>query len=210
MLRALIGLAALSIGVSACVIVVDGEDDVETDGFRLNFAAVEGVATTAPLPAFDAINVSAGTDVTVRKGATREIRLDARAAAATAYEVDDGSLRITCRKPCRSGNRGKVEVISPDVPDTIAASSGASLNFEGGWGEVPSLTASVSSGAALDASQLDAQDVTVSASSGGSVRVSADDSLTASASSGGSVNWTGDAQDVNVAQSSGGSVSPSR
>lgn len=201
-----LGLAAVL--VSACVIVVDGsdlDDDVRTDFWGdYDDSPQEATPIDEALSDFMAVSAAAGSNVTLKKGASHAIKLDARAAASTRYTVKDGKLSIGCRKHC-NGRRGAIQVIVPEV-DSLSASSGASVKVASGFEKVEVLTVAASSGANIDALSLAANVVNARASSGGSVRVHADQALNARASSGGSVRYAGSPSDVDSAKSSGGSV----
>lgn len=210
-------LPALALALPACIIVVDGDgdDDRKRDTLMMSFAGgPDGpldVAEEVTLDSFTEIEAAAGTRVTVVPGDVSVIRLDARAAERTDFDVEDGTLSITCRKPCRnSGSRGRVEVVAAGGISAASVSSGASMTFAEGWGSASSLALAVSSGGSLDAQGLRADNVTATASSGGSLLLHASNALTASASSGGSIKYHGSPDRLTQQSSSGGSIRQAR
>lgn len=100
-----------------------------------------------------------------------------------------------------SGASINLEIDGGDVE--ADASSGSSIKLSG---ECESLAADVSSGANIKASDLEANRVDSSASSGGTARVWAKEGLYARASSGGSVKYKGNPESLDKKKSSGGSV----
>lgn len=84
------------------------------------------------------------------------------------------------------------------------------MTFDEGFERVTSLSLAVSSGGSLDAQGVPAQNVTATASSGGSLLLHADGALTASASSGGSIKYHGEPKNITRAESSGGSIRSDR
>lgn len=87
---------------------------------------------------------------------------------------------------------------------TASADSGSSVKLRG---KALSFTVSSDEGSSVDANGLLANDVTVDASSGSSIRVQPAVSLTANASSGSSVTYRGNPKNVTEDEDSGGSVS---
>ncbi|MBB4659366.1 GIN domain-containing protein [Parvularcula dongshanensis] len=200
-------LAALpaAFALNACVIVVDGDG---SDGnYRGSFDAESkrpAPPADAEVRAFDELHAASGATVRLRPGATYRVVLDERAVETGNYDVDDGVLKVECRKPCRNGMRGEAVVYAPTV-SALQASSGADLIVEDGFDSVASLSLRASSGADLDARRLAASEVTAQASSGGAIRLTALDTLDGSASSGGDVRYWGQPR-VDASESSGGDV----
>lgn len=171
----------------------------------------------AELTAFDTVQASAGTNVIVTGGDAYAVSLDERAQRNAEYAVEDGVLRITCRrkktlfgKTCAGSGktaRGTLTVTAPAI-DALRASSGAALTVRGDM-KADTLSVDASSGATLNAEALVAASVEAEASSGASVRVTATDSLEARASSGGSIRYAGKPQ-TDMSESSGGSVRQAR
>lgn len=171
----------------------------------------------AELAAFDTVRASAGTNVIVTGGDRYAIALDQRAQRNAEYTVEDGVLRITCRrrktllaKTCAGSGksaRGTLTVTAPAI-DALRASSGASVTAEGSM-TADSLSVDASSGASLNAEAVIAVSVEAEASSGAEVRVTATRRLVARASSGGSIRYAGEPQ-TDISVGSGGSVRPAR
>lgn len=86
---------------------------------------------------------------------------------------------------------------------TAEASSAGDIVLEG---KAKNLDVDVSSAGEVDAYSVDSETVAASASSGGSVKISASKELTARASSGGSIRYRGSPAKTNTNSSSGGSV----
>ncbi len=86
---------------------------------------------------------------------------------------------------------------------TVEASSAGDVLLEG---KAKILDVDVSSAGEIDTYLIDSETVTASASSGGSVKISASKELTARASSGGSIRYRGSPAKTNTNSSSGGSV----
>ena len=224
-------IAAAPLALSACVIVVDSgphEADLASD----YVAQADRLPARSDLAAFTGVHAAAGTDVTVRGGEAFRIELDERAQERTVFEIEGGTLKVTCRKrgramgSCMRGDRGDAVVTMPEA-DAFRVSSGAVLRVEKGvglmdeldirassggdmrladdLGTVASLTARASSGGSLDATGVTAARAEADASSGGSLRVHVTAQLEADASSGGSVSYEGNPE-VERSTSSGGSV----
>lgn len=102
-----------------------------------------------------------------------------------------------------SGASLSLEVEAEDM--TIEVSSGGSIAMEGSVGE---LEIEVSSGGSFSGKKLAAGKVNAEASSGGSAKVWAKDSIVAEATSGGSVKYKGEPThvDIDVSKYSGGSI----
>ena len=232
-------LAAAPLSLAACVIVVDGAPSDGELGVDASFGsqsraeAGEVLAAEAALEPFNAIEASSGTDVILTFGEAHTIRLDENAQRRAAYEVEDGTLKVTCRRRsgwsgnCLRGDRGTLTVTLPRAEAlrassgavltlregvvlgdelSIRASSGAVLTARGDLGAVASVEARASSGASLDARGIDADRGSADASSGASVRLGTIRSrLDAEASSGAGVTYEGSPQ-VERRTSSGGSV----
>jgi hypothetical protein len=205
-MKHLLMAGAAGLLLSGCVVVVDGTSGaVKTT----NFADYDGPfesATEQDIEPFSKLSVNAGSDVVLLHGDGYRISLDEKAAASARFGVKGDELVINCAKPCRNGVKGKIQVTAPSVTG-LSASSGAYLDIENGFDVVDTLSLSVSSGGDIDARQLEARNVTASASSGGSAEIVATESLTASASSGGSIRYGGDPTNVRESESSGGRVS---
>ena len=207
-------LAAAALPLAACVIVVDAGGPDSGD-FQTSFVADadEYLPAESELSAFTTLTAAAGTEVTLRPGDAFRIVLDDVARQRTVFDAEGDTLRITCRQSgrrgsCVRGDRGEVTVYAPSIAG-LRASSGAVLTIADGFAEQPSLTARVSSGGDLDARALPAATVDASASSGGSMLVTATRRIDASASSGGSVRYWGDAEG-DLRESSGGNISRAR
>lgn len=205
---------AVPVTLSACIIIVDGDEGALASQFSDDTASTT-LAANADLDPFSAIRASAGLSVTITQGDQYQISLDERARQHGAYRVEDGVLRVSCRrkesrfgnKNCtrvRGGGRGEVTVTAPDF-DSIRASSGAVVTV-GSDMVVDALRLDASSGASIDARRIEAANVDAEASSGASVRLTATSRLNGRASSGGSVRYRGDPA-VEARQSSGGGVS---
>ena len=234
-----LALAAAPLPLAACVVVVDAAPSDGDLGVDARFAgqgrteAGERLAAEARLDAFTMIEASAGVEVVLVPGDAHAISLDEDAQRRADYAVEDGTLRVTCRKRngwggnCLRGDRGTLTVTLPRA-EALRASSGAVLTLREGVGlgealslrassggvlrakdkaSVATLDARASSGATLDARGIAVDRAEADASSGASVRLgTVRRTLDAEASSGASVSYAGTPQ-VERRTSSGGSVS---
>lgn len=101
-----------------------------------------------------------------------------------------------------SGGSISTELMVRDVQ--VEVSSGGNIDLSGG---AETIEADVSSGGHIDARSLRVEDCIAEASSGGSIKIWAGNSIRASASSGGNISYWGDPSDVNIPSSMTGSVS---
>jgi len=126
------------------------------------------------------------------------------ASAGAAVESDDLWESKSMDVQASSGARIAVATTSNQL--STEASSGAKITLRGNTNK---LTAECSSGAAVNLLELIAIDVEASASSGGTVKVNAAESISASATAGGSVKFKGDPskQEIQMDKYSGGIVS---
>lgn len=135
---------------------------------------------TVHYDALDGISVSSGASISAENPVrSNDLEIDGSSGGRITVEVEAGYLEL-------------------DV------SSGGIVDIQGSAKE---LDCDVSSGGVIRAYDLQAESVEVDASSGGSVTITANESIVASASSGGSVKYKGDPTRVKIDASISGSIS---
>ncbi|MEM9837852.1 MAG: head GIN domain-containing protein [Pseudomonadota bacterium] len=178
---------------------------------------------------FDSVKATSGVDVIVEVGDAFSITLETDGDVERARVEVKGDTLILGRKSQRGMvlnlGRGATYEYTVTMPElrgggasagadleisgieggevTLDASSGAGIEAEG---TCSTLRAEASSGASVDAFDLECDDVRADVSSGADVNVTASDSVRADASSGGAVRVRGNPDDRRTDKSSGGSV----
>ncbi|GGE20189.1 head GIN domain-containing protein [Psychroflexus salis] len=97
----------------------------------------------------------------------------------------------------------KAEIVIDTKELSVSSSSGANVILSG---KSNSISYSASSGTGVNAVDLIAENVNASASSGASIKLTANESLNASSSSGASIKYNGKPKSIDKSTSSGGSV----
>lgn len=177
---------------------------------------------------FDAVSVATGVTATIAVGGPFAVAAEGDADDLERLEITVRGEELRIERDTRGlgwgrrSGRIEVRVTMPDLA-ALSASSGSraeAANIDAGdfeidassgasveaSGRCESLTADVSSGARINAEALLCHRARADASSGGSVRLHADESIAADASSGGSVVVAGSPVDRRTDTSSGGSV----
>lgn len=150
---------------------------------------------------FTKLEANSAASITVKDKFTQEkTNIDASSAASISGDLEANDMEINVGSS--SSFSGKIWAVDLD----IEASSAASISVSG---KAKKADVSASSGSSISAEDLIADHLTVDASSGSSVDVSASSSINAEASSGGSVsvNKKGNVTSITKEESSGGSVS---
>jgi hypothetical protein len=133
------------------------------------------------------------------------VKLDKLSASSAGNIFSEGNIEgedmeIQC------SSAGNIEVTLNFVSVEVSASSAGQVEIQG---KAKSLIADASSAAQIDAYDLDAEKVEAEVSSGASMKVSVQSSLSANASSGGSIRYRGNPGKSITNSSSGGSVKKS-
>jgi hypothetical protein len=167
----------------------------------------EIAADERTLPPFDRIAVSEGLDLTVEvvPGATQSVTVfyDDNLVELIGTVVVDGELQVEVIDSFRVTGGGRfVDVVVGDLT-VVHAASGADVR---GIGEIEEITLEAESGAALDFSLLQAQQVVVEASGGSYVALSASDAVRGNASGGAEILVLGDPATTDIAVRSGAVV----
>jgi hypothetical protein len=108
--------------------------------------------------------------------------------------VHDGdSLKVECKKPCRSSGKNKniVEVTAPALED-IALVGGGLMTVEGDFPLADEVNIAIVGGGRIDAFDLPGKEVNASITGGGRISVSAEDDLSAAIVGGGKIDYKGD------------------
>lgn len=151
------------------------------------------------LDTLEALKASGGSRVVFENRLkAMDLELITSSGAALKIEVDTDTLMAKSS----SGSNSKIEVSATHV--ITKTSSGASLRISG---QTTSHQTSASSGSSIRGNELISKEVVAKASSGGSVRVFASESIDGKSSSGGSIRCEGNPREVLKSTSSGGSVS---
>lgn len=185
-----------------------------------------GVAKTESrtVAAFHAVSVAEGIELDVATGPVTPIQVtaDDDVLADVVTDVAGGKLDVHM-KPGSKHSVTSVKVVATTASlDTLAASSGATLNAKGVAGDVnlsassgasinadgtaKTETASASSGSSIHAKGVKADDAHVSANSGASIATTVSGSIDGAVSSGASIEVHGSPKARSVKESSGGSV----
>ncbi|MEH6409387.1 MAG: DUF2807 domain-containing protein [Hyphomonas sp.] len=189
--------------------------------------ALADTSETYDFTGFDALDISAGVDVTYETGPDYAVVIDFEQGGPEDMKLrQDGSRLYISRKATsgwRDRVRAKVRVSSPHLNE-IEASSGSSIRASGLNSEILVLDASsgasikadgkcgslkivANSGGVASAKSVTCQKVAANASSGGSVRAYASEQAKSHTSSGGSVDIYGDPESrENNRSVSGGST----
>lgn len=123
-------------------------------------------------------------------------------ASSAANIFSEGTIKAT-NLEISTSSAASIELTIDAGSVTVEASSAGDVLLEG---KAKILDVDVSSAGEIDTYLVDSETVSASASSGGSVKVSASKELTARASSGGSIRYRGSPAKTNTNSSSGGSV----
>lgn len=150
---------------------------------------------------FSKLTANSAASISIKDKFTQDkVSIDISSAASVSGDLEANDFDISAGSS--SSYSGKVWAVDLD----IEASSAASLDISG---KSKNADISSSSGSSVSAKNLIADHVKADASSGGSLQISAVNSLSAEASSGGSVDVSkkGELKNVTKQESSGGSVS---
>lgn len=148
-------------------------------------------ADAPPAGSYRSIELRGGGMVTVRYGPTRRVNVVSANPDRPIRTEGDALVIDECRRPCRSGHRIEVEVVTPAVA-RLAVAHGGRIEVVGGFASQPALAASVSNGGMIDARTIEANLVTAAIDSGGRIYAHAGRELTASIADGGNVTYWGD------------------
>ncbi|MEJ1241571.1 head GIN domain-containing protein [Chryseolinea sp. T2] len=129
-----------------------------------------------------------------------------RLSASSAGNIYSQGVIKTSSLEIGSSSAGTIEVEVDAGEMEISASSAGEIEIKG---KARSLKADASSAGEIDAYDLEVENVTVEASSAGSVKVNVKEALNANASSGGSIRYRGNPSKSITNSSSGGSVKKS-
>lgn len=125
--------------------------------------------------------------------------ISASSGASVSSEDVIASTRLSLE--ASSGSRIEIEVENDNL--SVDVSSGAGINLSGSAAKVK---VDVSSGSSFDSYDLVANDASLDASSGASIKITVNGQLKASASSGASIKYNGSPTMTDIEKSSGGSV----
>jgi hypothetical protein len=159
-----------------------------------------------PLPAFNAVELRGGGEVSVRPGRAQQVTIIEGSSRFTRLTVDSrGKLRIdTCDERCPQHYRLSVVIESPTVP-VLAVSGGGQISALSGFPQQRELTVAVGGGGAIDARAVPVDAVTAAVSGGGKIKVRAGRVLTAAVHGGGYIEYFGNPS-VTTAIQGGGSI----
>ncbi len=171
-------------------------------------AAKQSVAFTegepVSLPAFNALALKGGGTVTVTASSDYSVNVVEGGERVELF-MDGNSLQIRCRNPCR-GNVKRILTVTVPAIESVAIAGGGRITFEQGFEAQGELHAAVVGGGTIDAFAVQARDVNAAVTGGGSLKVTASDSLNAAVVGGGSIVYDGDPE-VATSTIGGGSVS---
>ncbi len=192
----------------------------------LSATAAQADTQTYEFSGFSRITTSAGVEVEASVGDSYSVRAEGSKDSLDRLEIKqrgetlrigrDGALfKMRWKSPIvyvtlpsieevEASSGSELSVRGIDAGDFSASvSSGAELYLEGRCDE---LRASASTGAELEAENLECRDVRVSVSTGAEAEVYASESIDASASTGGDIDVSGSPQERNISKSLGGDV----
>jgi hypothetical protein len=145
-----------------------------------------------PVPSFRSVELRGGGSVVVVPGPRQRVTLVDGSSQYTQLRVQrDGKLQIdTCNWRCPQHYRMTIRIEAPNVPD-LAVTGGGSIRTNGGFAPQTQLSAAISGGGRIDASALDARDVSAAVHGGGDISVRARASLAAAINGGGLIRYAG-------------------
>lgn len=176
--------------------------------FAVAVSGPVAAAEVVPVPAFRAIELRGGGDVTLRAGPVQRVTIVEGSSRVTRVSVArDGGLRIdACNARCPRQYRLRVVIEGPTVP-TLAVQGGGSITAALGFAAQRELTVAVDGGGAIDVRAVPSRSVTAAVSGGGAIKTAPQRSLTAAVNGGGSIRYWGNPS-VTMAVNGGGSVAP--
>ncbi len=144
---------------------------------------------TTNLSSFSTIDVSDGGVVTIRPASSYSIRVIQGAEKVDA-SVRGGTLRLRCKKPCRTATRRVIEVSTPRV-SKASVSGGGRMTFVAGFMGQEKLTLKVSRGGTIEAFAVRAQEVDATVAGGGRINLTAERELDATVIGSGEIVYAG-------------------
>lgn len=170
-------------------------------------ATASAAADYIPQAPFQAVSVSGGGEVIIRRGASHNVRVvsgDPRALEITSTR--GRGLRIRCLPNACRNFTPRVEVTTPSVR-ALAVHGGGHMYVERGFGPQSAIALSVHGGGHIDTTQLSASNVAASVVGGGNIETRARSSLAAAVRGGGVISYYG-APQVATSIQGGGVVQP--
>ena len=165
-------------------------------------------AETVPIAGFRSIQLRGGGEVLVRPGPVQRVTIVEGSSQFTRFDVRrDGRLRIdACNDRCPRHYRLRIEIQSPNVPDS-AIHGGGVIRAGAGFAPQPQLSVAVNGGGVIDMRFVEAGSVSAAVNGGGRVEVRARRALSAAVNGGGEVRYWGN-PNVSSAVHGGGIVRP--
>ncbi len=163
--------------------------------------------TPVPVPTFDSIELQGGGRVVVRHGPAQRVMLVRGNLEMTRFTVTrEGQLEIrACVRSCRNYDL-EVEIVTTEL-NGLAISGGGEIRTAGAFPRRGSLGLAISGGGEIDATSVEAGNVSAAINGGGAIRAHARDSLRTAINGGGEVRYRGDPR-VSSAINGGGTVRP--
>jgi hypothetical protein len=178
--------------------------------FALALAGSAPVLATEiiPAPAFKAVELRGGGELSVRPGPVQRLTIVEGSSQFTRAHVDShGKLRIdTCNERCPQHYRLSIVIETPSVP-VLAVSGGGEITASNGFSLQRELTVAVGGGGAIDARAVPVDTVTAAVSGGGKIKVRAARVLTAAVNGGGDIEYFGKPAVTTVIRG-GGTIRP--
>ncbi|GGD15854.1 GIN domain-containing protein [Aquisalinus flavus] len=145
------------------------------------------VVETAP---FTGVVLAGGGDITIRRGETSSVRI-IEGGEAMKIEVDDGSLSISCKKPCPRNTKLEVEVTTARL-EAIVIAGGGEIEVKDSFDKVDELAIVITGGGVIDAFGAPADDVEIAITGGGEIMVTAEKTLDVAIIGGGTITYRGE------------------
>ena len=163
-------------------------------------------AQVIPVPAFTAVELRGGGDLTIVPGAVQRVTIVRGSTQFTTMRTDrDGKLVIdACNVRCPQNYPLQITVESPQVP-TVAVRAGGTINVARGFGPQRDVVAAVSAGGTIDLRALPADRAVAAVNAGGDIYVRPRTALTAAVNNGGDIHYSGNPA-VTMAVQGGGDV----
>lgn len=163
-------------------------------------------AETIDVRRFDSIELRGGGSVVVSPGPVQQVTIVDGSSQFTSIGVDGrGKLRIdACNARCPRNYDLKIEIRSPDMPDS-AVNGGGSIVAAPGFAPQGHVAAAVNGGGLVDVRALSASSVSAAVNGGGQVLTGHSTSLSAAVHGGGEVRYVSSGT-VSSATHGGGTV----
>lgn len=144
---------------------------------------------TVSVSAFDGLVLTNG-EINVHHGGDYSVKI-IEGADTIEIEVENGTLKIGCKKPCKWGSRHKVEVTAGALENIVIA-GGGKIAAHGDFPEVDDLNVVITGGGEIDARAVPGRSVDAAITGGGKLTVTASENLDAAIIGGGEIEYYGD------------------